>query len=160
ADAGRLLPGAADCQRAAHGVRPVGLPPRHARLLALRRAAGVPGGCAATPARLRRLNAGLRRRRLMSTEPDTTSGPLRQYDDPAYRPLCANLGEVRTHIDRLDDAIVRLIAERAMYVKDAARFKRDAFQVSAPARQAQVFERARALARRHDQGFENLEAVV
>jgi isochorismate pyruvate lyase len=96
----------------------------------------------------------------MSTEPDTTSGPLRQYDDPAYRPLCANLGEVRTHIDRLDDAIVRLIAERAMYVKDAARFKRDAFQVSAPARQAQVFERARALARRHDQGFENLEAVV
>lgn len=96
----------------------------------------------------------------MSTEPDTTAGPLRQYDDPAYRPLCANLGEVRTHIDRLDDAIVRLIAERAMYVKDAARFKRDAFQVSAPARQAQVFERARALARRHDQGFENLEAVV
>ncbi len=96
----------------------------------------------------------------MSTEPDTTSGPLRQYDDPAYRPLCANLGEVRTHIDRLDNDIVRLIAERAMYVKDAARFKRDAFQVSAPARQAQVFERARALARRHDQGFENLEAVV
>ncbi|MBO1112030.1 chorismate mutase [Bordetella petrii] len=96
----------------------------------------------------------------MATEPDPASGPLRRYDDPAYRPLCASLGEVRAHIDRLDDAIVRLIAERAMYVKDAARFKRDAFQVSAPARQAEVFVRARELARRHDQGFENLEDVV
>ncbi|MCD0502846.1 chorismate mutase [Bordetella petrii] len=94
------------------------------------------------------------------TEPDPASAPLRKYDDPAYRPLCANLGDVRRHIDWLDDEIVRLIAQRAMYVKDAARFKRDAFQVSAPARQAEVFARARALARRHDQGFENLEDVV
>lgn len=97
----------------------------------------------------------------MSTqEPDTHGAPLREYTDPAYRPLCANLAEVRTHIDRLDDEIVRLIAERAMYVKDAARFKRDAFQVSAPARQAQVFEKARKLAERHNQGFANLEQVV
>src|SRR3546814_3899686 len=96
----------------------------------------------------------------MSTEPDPASGPLRQYDDTAYRPLCASLGEVRAHIDRLDDAIVRLIAERAMYVKDAARFKRDAFQVSAPARQAEVYARARELARRPDLGFENLEEAV
>ncbi|MBV7484428.1 chorismate mutase [Bordetella sp. BOR01] len=96
----------------------------------------------------------------MPVEPDTQAGPLRQYQDPSYRPLCANLGEVRAHIDRLDDEIVRLIAERAMYVKDAARFKRDAFQVSAPARQAEVYARARELARRHDQGFENLEEVV
>ena len=58
------------------------------------------------------------------------------------------------------DEIVRLIAERAMYVKDAARFKRDAFQVSAPARQAQVFDKARALAERHNRGFANLEQVV
>lgn len=97
----------------------------------------------------------------MSTqEPDTQGAPLREYTDPAYRPLCANLAEVRAHIDRLDDDIVRLIAERAMYVKDAARFKRDAFQVSAPARQAQVFEKARTLAHRHDPGFANLEQVV
>ena len=96
----------------------------------------------------------------MSTEPDPASGPLREYDDPSYRPLCASLGDVRAHIDRLDDEIVRLIAERAMYVKDAARFKRDAYQVSAPARQAEVYARARELARRHDRGFENLEEVV
>lgn len=96
----------------------------------------------------------------MSNEPDTHSAPLREYTDPAYRPLCAKLADVRANIDRLDDDIVRLIAERAMYVKDAARFKRDAFQVSAPARQAQVFEKARALAQRHNQGFANLEQVV
>ena len=93
-------------------------------------------------------------------EPDTHGAPLREYTDPAYRPLCANLADVRANIDRLDDEIVRLIAERAMYVKDAARFKRDAFQVSAPARQAQVFEKARALAERHNRGFTNLEQVV
>ncbi|EHK62887.1 chorismate mutase [Achromobacter arsenitoxydans] len=96
----------------------------------------------------------------MSKEPDTQGAPLREYTDPAYRPLCANLADVRANIDRLDDEIVRLIAERAMYVKDAARFKRDAFQVSAPARQAQVFEKARQLAERHNQGFSNLEQVV
>nr|WP_315847254.1 chorismate mutase [uncultured Achromobacter sp.] len=93
-------------------------------------------------------------------EPDTHGAPLREYTDPAYRPLCANLADVRANIDRLDDEIVRLIAERAMYVKDAARFKRDAFQVSAPARQAQVFDKARALAERHNRGFANLEQVV
>ncbi|MGE6918704.1 chorismate mutase [Achromobacter kerstersii] len=93
-------------------------------------------------------------------EPDIHSAPLREYTDPAYRPLCANLADVRANIDRLDDEIVRLIAERAMYVKDAARFKRDAFQVSAPARQAQVFDKARALATRHNAGFANLEQVV
>lgn len=96
----------------------------------------------------------------MSKEPDTHGAPLREYTDPAYRPLCANLADVRANIDRLDDEIVRLIAERAMYVKDAARFKRDAFQVSAPARQAEVFEKARALAERHNRGFANLEQVV
>ncbi|MGE8680343.1 MAG: chorismate mutase [Achromobacter marplatensis] len=93
-------------------------------------------------------------------EPDTHGAPLREYTDPAYLPLCANLADVRANIDRLDDEIVRLIAERAMYVKDAARFKRDAFQVSAPARQAQVFDKARALAERHNRGFANLEQVV
>lgn len=93
-------------------------------------------------------------------EPDPNGAPLREYTDPAYRPLCATLSDVRANIDRLDDDIVRLIAERAMYVKDAARFKRDAFQVSAPARQAQVFDKARALATRHNAGFANLEQVV
>jgi isochorismate pyruvate lyase len=97
-------------------------------------------------------------------EPDTQGAPVRRFTDPAYRPLAADLQGVRDEIDRLDDAIVRLLAERAMYVKDAARFKRDAFQVSAPARQAQVFAHVRALAEAHNPGynggFEGLPDVV
>ncbi|MGE8689251.1 MAG: chorismate mutase [Achromobacter sp.] len=97
---------------------------------------------------------------MTNQEPDALGAPLRAYTDPAYRPLCATLADVRANIDRLDDDIVRLIAERALYVKDAARFKRDAFQVSAPARQAQVFDKVRLLAQRHNRGFANLDQVV
>lgn len=80
------------------------------------------------------------------TEPDPHAPPLRRFKDPAYVPLCANLADVRANIDRLDREIVRLLAERGRYVKDAARFKRDRFQVAAPARQAEVFAKVRALA--------------
>ncbi|MBX6319828.1 chorismate mutase [Pigmentiphaga sp.] len=93
-------------------------------------------------------------------EPDPDGRPLRAYKDPSYKPLCKSLAEVRANIDRLDDEIVALLAQRAMYVKDAARFKKDAFQVSAPARQAEVFAKVRALATRHNRGFEGLEDVV
>ncbi|MBU7572743.1 MAG: chorismate mutase [Hydrogenophaga sp.] len=80
------------------------------------------------------------------TEPDTHAPPLRRFIDPAYVPLCENLAQVREHIDALDAQIVALLAERGRYVKDAARFKRDAFQVSAPQRQQQVFDKVRQLA--------------
>jgi isochorismate pyruvate lyase len=82
----------------------------------------------------------------MNQEPDPQRGPLRRFTDPAYVPLCASLAEVRERIDALDRQIVALLAERGRYVKDAARFKRDAFQVSAPARQQQVLDKVRALA--------------
>ena len=80
------------------------------------------------------------------SEPRTDSGPLRRFRDPGYVPLCATLAEVRANIDRIDRAIVALLAERGAYVKDAARFKRDSHQVAAPQRQAEVFARVRALA--------------
>lgn len=96
----------------------------------------------------------------MHTEPVTDGAPARRFTDPAYQPLCATLADVRANIDRLDDAIVALLAERAMYVKDAARFKRDAYQVSAPARQTEVFAKVRALANRHNRGFDALPDVV
>jgi isochorismate pyruvate lyase len=82
----------------------------------------------------------------MSTEPSPTGRPLRRFKDPTYRPLCRDLAEVRARIDSLDERIVALLAERGRYVKDAARFKADPFQVSAPRRQQQVFDRVRALA--------------
>lgn len=96
----------------------------------------------------------------MQQEPATQGGPVRRFRDPAYAPLCATLADVRSNIDRLDDAIVALLAERAMFVKDATRFKRDAYQVSAPARQAEVFAKVRALANRHNRGFDQLPDVV
>lgn len=97
-------------------------------------------------------------------EPDAQGAAVRRFLDPEYRPLADDLAGIRREIDRIDEAVVRLLAERAMYVKDAARFKRDAFQVSAPARQAQVFAHVRELAERlqpaFNGGFEGLPDVV
>ena len=86
-------------------------------------------------------------------EPDAHGAPVRRFTDASYRPMAEDLAGIRREIDRIDDQVVKLLAERAMYVKDAARFKRDAFQVSAPARQAQVFAHVRALAQRHEPAF-------
>lgn len=61
---------------------------------------------------------------------------------------CDSLEDVRREIDRIDAAIVRLIAERGGYVRQAARFKRSESDVAAPERARAVVERARALAER------------
>jgi isochorismate pyruvate lyase len=93
-------------------------------------------------------------------EPSPTGAPLRKFRDPAYVPLASSLGELRAKIDALDDQLVALMAERAMCVKDAARFKRDSFQVAAPARQAEVFAKVRALAEKHNRGFRGFPDVT
>lgn len=95
-----------------------------------------------------------------SNEPSTTAPPVRRFRDPAYRPVAASLAELRQRIDALDEQIVALLAQRAECVRDATRFKRDAFQVQAPARQAQVFERVRALAAAHGSAFPGLPDIV
>jgi isochorismate pyruvate lyase len=59
---------------------------------------------------------------------------------------CASLAEVRHHIDRLDQQLVGLIAERGAYVKQAAGFKKMADEVPAPQRVAQVLDRVNGLA--------------
>ena len=92
-------------------------------------------------------------------EPETHGSPLRRFTDPAYVPLCANLAQVRENIDRLDRQIVALLAERGRYVKDAARFKRDAFQVSAPQRQQEVLDKVKALAEKEGAYPEVVEAA-
>jgi isochorismate pyruvate lyase len=53
---------------------------------------------------------------------------------------------VRAEIDRLDEHIVRLLAERGAYVLAAARFKRSAADVRAPLRVEQIVTRVRSLA--------------
>lgn len=59
---------------------------------------------------------------------------------------CESLDDVRTQIDRLDRAIVELLAERGQYVRQAARFKKTSADVQAPKRVEQVIAKVRALA--------------
>src|SRR3954468_20798179 len=63
---------------------------------------------------------------------------------------CASLDEVRSEIDRIDRAIVRLIGERAGYVHAAARFKESEAAVAAPERQAAMRGGGRAWAEEAD----------
>jgi isochorismate pyruvate lyase len=92
-------------------------------------------------------------------EPDPHAAPLRRFRDPAYVPLCETLADVRENIDSIDREIVALLARRGRYVKDAARFKRDAYQVSAPRRQQDVIDKVTALAEREGAYPEVIEAV-
>jgi len=95
-----------------------------------------------------------------SQEPRVDAAPLRRFRDPDYRPQAATLGALRQKIDALDAQIVDLVAERALCVRDATRFKRDAVQIAAPDRQAAVFARVRALAADRAADFPSLPDVV
>lgn len=96
----------------------------------------------------------------MSQEPAVHSPAVRRFLDPAYRPLAADLAAVRAGIDRIDREVVQLLAQRARLVQDATRFKADAFQVAAPARQAAVFAGVRALAEQQPAVFEGFPDLV
>ncbi len=58
---------------------------------------------------------------------------------------CTTLDQVRENIDRLDQQIVTLLAERGGYVSQAARFKKDSDGVKAPQRVEQVITKVRDL---------------
>jgi isochorismate pyruvate lyase len=95
-----------------------------------------------------------------SSEPRVDASPVRRFRDPSYRPQAATLGALRERIDALDAQIVDLLAQRALCVRDATRFKRDAVQVASPERQAAVFARVRALATERAAEFPSLPDVV
>lgn len=59
---------------------------------------------------------------------------------------CRNLDEVREQIDRLDRAIVSMIAERGLYVQQAATFKHSDEEVEDGKRVDQVMRRVTRLA--------------
>jgi isochorismate pyruvate lyase len=60
---------------------------------------------------------------------------------------CANLDQVRVEIDRVDKALVGMIAERFGYVERAWQIKLDQKQeANVPWRNQQVFDKVRALA--------------
>ncbi len=52
---------------------------------------------------------------------------------------CSTLHDVRAEIDRIDQAIIALIGERAGYVHAAARFKNSEADVAAPDRQTTMW---------------------
>jgi len=93
-------------------------------------------------------------------EPAPQAAAVRRFRDPAYRPIAPTLAELRQTIDALDEQIVQLLAERALCVRDATRFKADEFQVRAPARQAEVFARMRSLAAAHEHKFPGFPDIV
>jgi isochorismate pyruvate lyase len=61
----------------------------------------------------------------------------------------ASLAEVRAEIDRIDAALMPLMAARGRAVLAAARFKRAEAEVPAPERVEQVVRNVRALAAAH-----------
>nr|WP_298171817.1 chorismate mutase [uncultured Pseudomonas sp.] len=58
---------------------------------------------------------------------------------------CNSLDEVRANIDRIDRALVGLLAERGRFVAQAAGFKKTTDDVRAPQRVEQVIVKVRAL---------------
>lgn len=60
--------------------------------------------------------------------------------------VCNSLEEVRANIDAIDQKIVALIGERAVFVLQAARFKRTVDEVRAASRVEQVVCKVRAAA--------------
>ena len=59
---------------------------------------------------------------------------------------CNSLEEVRANIDRIDDEIIRLIAERGDYVRQASAYKKNEEGVKAPDRVEAVIQKVRAKA--------------
>nr|WP_294479315.1 chorismate mutase [uncultured Ruminococcus sp.] len=72
---------------------------------------------------------------------------------------CNDIGEVRKEIDRIDDMIVKLIAERGQYVKQAAGFKKNSDDVKAPDRVEKVIAGVRAKAELYGADPDIAEAV-
>jgi isochorismate pyruvate lyase len=60
--------------------------------------------------------------------------------------LCNSLEEIRLNIDKIDNELINLIAERSHYVGQAAHFKNSESEVTAPDRLNEIIEKVRTLA--------------
>ena len=61
--------------------------------------------------------------------------------------ICNNIEEVRNNINNIDEQIVKLIALRGIFVKQAAKFKKDSNDVKAPKRVEEVINKVKNLAK-------------
>jgi len=60
---------------------------------------------------------------------------------------CNSIDEVRNNINKIDEQIVKLIALRGEFVKQAAKFKKDSDDVKAPKRVEEVINKVKDLAK-------------
>lgn len=72
---------------------------------------------------------------------------------------CKSLEEVRANIDKIDDGIIKLIAERTDYVRQAAKFKTSADGVKAPDRVETVIRKVRGSAEKYGANADMVEAL-
>lgn len=72
---------------------------------------------------------------------------------------CASLEEVRANIDRIDDDIIKLIAERTDFVRQAALFKKDDEGVKAPDRVEAVIKQVKEKAGKYGAPLNIAETV-
>ncbi|TCP54610.1 isochorismate pyruvate lyase [Tumebacillus sp. BK434] len=63
---------------------------------------------------------------------------------------CVSIEEVRDCIDRIDDQVVRLLAERSHYVRLAMKFKKDASEANVPSRNQEILARVQQLSAAYD----------
>ena len=72
---------------------------------------------------------------------------------------CKSLEEVRSNIDRIDNQIIKLIAERGSFVKQAPLFKKDSQDVKAPQRVEAVIQKVRLLAKEYGANPDMIEKL-
>lgn len=72
---------------------------------------------------------------------------------------CNSLEEVRANIDRIDDEIIKLIAERGRYVVQASAFKKDEEGVQDTGRVEKVIAKVREKAKEYGANPDMVEAL-
>lgn len=72
---------------------------------------------------------------------------------------CNSLEEVRANIDRIDDEIIKLIAERGTYVTQASAFKKNEAAVKAPNRVEAVIAKVRSKAKEYTANPDMVEVL-
>lgn len=72
---------------------------------------------------------------------------------------CSSLEEVRENIDRIDNEIIKLIAERGTYVVEASSFKKSEDGVKDTSRVEKVIEKVRTKAEEYGANPDMVEAL-
>ena len=73
---------------------------------------------------------------------------------------CNSLEEVRENIDSIDDKIIKLIAERSDYVRQAAYFKKSKTDVKAADRVEKIIKKVREKAKIYDCSPDVVELIM